>query len=193
MAAVPNSVEAAVHEDGVRDFDSNGCVAAAEAAAAVVAQISGASTGESQPHAFSWLFLVDFTFVKAGNITEVVEIAWIAYDIEARQMAEETSILVRPEQLLAPAETLAKLDVTHEKLSAASTLADAVQRFDLAFFQKCPASGKPAILCTFGPDKLVKDFRGCAASRQVTLFNYFSHFVDLKQLLPRFMQRKCSR
>lgn len=198
----PNPVAAAAQEgDGVRDFGasgssgssgslaSNSAAEAAAAAAAVVAQLSGGTKGDSCSHAFSTLFIVDFTFVKAGNLMEVVEMSWITFDVETRQTLEEASVFVRPEQLLAPAETLAKLGVTQEELSAAETLGDVVQKFDSAVFQKCEDTSRQTMLCAFDREKLM-DFRACAAARQVALFPHYAQFVDLKHILRTFMHRK---
>ncbi|KAL8273164.1 hypothetical protein Esti_002922 [Eimeria stiedai] len=179
---------------GLSGFQSNGCdgaidaaVAAAAAAAAAAAQMSATiADGQRANHAFPTLFFVDFTFLKAGNLTEVVEMAWLAFNVESSQSLEETSFLVRPEQLLAPADLLAKLDATHEKLAAAVPLGEAVQKLDLSIFQKCQETGKPALLCLFGAEKL-RDFRACAAARNVALFTHYSHFANLKQILAQFM------
>ncbi|KAL8424242.1 hypothetical protein Efla_007291 [Eimeria flavescens] len=193
MSAEPHPLAAPVSDGGLSGIPSNGCDGAVEAAmvaaaaAAAAAQLSApvADTAK-QPHAFSTLFVLDFTFLKAGNLTEVVEMAWLTYDVEAAQTLQETSVIVRPEQLLAPAGVLAKLSVTHEGLAAATPLADAIHKMDMAIFQKCQETGKPALLCVFGPEKL-KDFRGCAASRQAALFPHYAHYVDLKQILAHFM------
>lgn len=72
----PNPLAMAAPEDGIPDFGVNGCDSAAEAAAAaaaVAAQLAAGANGESPSHAFSTLFFVDFTFLKAGNLMEVVE------------------------------------------------------------------------------------------------------------------------
>lgn len=46
----------------------------------------------------------------------------MVFDVATRQSLEEVSLLVRPEQLLAPAEVLTKLGVTQEQLFAACML-----------------------------------------------------------------------
>ncbi|XP_026193774.1 heterogeneous nuclear ribonucleoprotein H2 [Cyclospora cayetanensis] len=193
----PTSVSVTGMEGGVRDCEATessfteqegGTTAPAVAAPAQLAGATSSSDG-STGHAYSTLILLDFTFLKAGNITEVVEVAWVVFDVSTRQSLEEVSVLVRPEQLLPPAELLTNLGVTQAELCSASTLGEAVQRLDNAIFQKSQDNSQTAIICAFGAGKL-KDFRSCAVARQVSLSAHYTHLVDLHPVLERFMNLK---
>lgn len=78
----PHAVPAAGPQDCVPDLQSSDsattaeAVAAAAAAAAAAAQLAVATSsadGGYQAHPFTTLFFIDFSFLRAGNITEVVE------------------------------------------------------------------------------------------------------------------------
>ncbi|CDJ32193.1 RRM domain-containing protein, putative [Eimeria mitis] len=194
----PHAVPTAGPQDGVPDLQSSDsastaeAVAAAAAAAAAAAQLAvgtSSTDGGYQAHSFTTLFLIDFSFLRAGNITEVVEIAWVVFDVATRQSLEEVSLLVRPEQLLAPAEVLTKLGVTQEQLFAASTLSEVIQKLDTAVFQRSQDGVNPAMLCVYEPENL-KDFRACAAARQVTLYPHFAQAVILKRVIQQYLTVK---
>ncbi|CDJ46738.1 RRM domain-containing protein, putative [Eimeria brunetti] len=194
----PPAVPAAGSHDGAPDLQSTDststaeAVAAAAAAAAAAAQLAVATSsadGRYQAHSFTTLFFIDFSFLRAGNITEVVEIAWVVFDVATRQSLEEVSLLVRPEQLLAPADVLTKLGVTQEQLFAASTLSEVIQKLDTAIFQRSQDGVNPAMLCVYEPEKL-NDFRKCATARQVTLYPHFAQAVVLKRVIQQFLNVK---
>lgn len=64
-----------------------------------------------------------FHLKLAGGLWVLLcRIAWVVFDVATRQSLEEVSVLVRPEQLLAPAAVLTKLGVTQEQLFAACTV-----------------------------------------------------------------------
>ncbi|CDJ40144.1 RRM domain-containing protein, putative [Eimeria tenella] len=196
----PQAVVAAAPEESAADSSTGNnsnsstaeAVAAAAAAAAAAAQLAAASSSPEVAfpgQLFPTLFVVDFSFVKAGNITEVVEISWIVFDVATRQSLEEVSVLVRPELLLAPADLLSSLGVTQEQLFTASPLGEAIQKLDTAIFQRSQDGANPATLCVYGVEKL-KEFRTCASSRQVTLYPHFAEVVVLKRVIEQFMNIK---